>query len=164
MGLDELIQGNESSVSLLIASVCCVMFGYGMILFFATGQTVSTSGNAAIPTAAGHGRLGDDAERRRADRQFVFGPTADALESVTTVIAIQAGLLRWRCDSVDATRGVNDGSGGRRSQLRWSALRFDHRLFLRPFGSFRSIPRDARCAGGRLALQTTGSPDTIKRR
>jgi predicted MFS family arabinose efflux permease len=86
------LTGLARTSSLPIATVCCALFGFGMILFFATGQTLvqlrtpdadrgKVMGVWAMVLSAGV-PLGN----------LVFGPAADEF-GVPIVIAVQAGTI-----------------------------------------------------------------------
>ena len=59
------LAGLAATTVLVVATGSCVMFGYGMILFFATGQIGGPARDGRRRPGKGHGRVGDDAQRRR---------------------------------------------------------------------------------------------------
>lgn len=86
------LAGLSIAPPLPVAAGCCVLFGYGMIMFFATGQTV-----VQLETAdADRGKvMGVWAMMLSAGvplGNLVFGPTADVV-GVTRVIAVQAAMI-----------------------------------------------------------------------
>jgi predicted MFS family arabinose efflux permease len=86
------LAGLSVAPPLPIASACCVLFGYGMILFFATGQTVVQLGTADADRGKVMGVWAMMLSAGVPLGNLVFGPAADVV-GVTRVIAVQAGMI-----------------------------------------------------------------------
>jgi predicted MFS family arabinose efflux permease len=86
------LAGLTATTSLTVAAGCCVLFGYGMILFFATGQTVVQLGTADTDRGKVMGIWAMMLSAGVPLGNLVFGPAADAI-GVRTVIAIQAAAV-----------------------------------------------------------------------
>jgi predicted MFS family arabinose efflux permease len=78
--------------SLPAAAGCCVLFGFGMILFFATGQTVVQLGTADADRGKVMGVWAMVLSAGVPLGNLVFGPAADVW-GVAAVIAVQAGTI-----------------------------------------------------------------------
>jgi MFS family permease len=87
------LAGLSMAPPLPVAAGCCVLFGYGMIVFFATGQTVVQLGTADADRGKVMGVWAMMLSAGVPLGNLVFGPTADYLNSVPTVIAVQAGMI-----------------------------------------------------------------------
>jgi predicted MFS family arabinose efflux permease len=75
-----------------VAIFCCVVFGYGMIVFFATGQSAVQLGTSDADRGKVMGVWAMMLSAGVPLGNLVFGPAADIV-GVTTVIAIQAGAI-----------------------------------------------------------------------
>jgi predicted MFS family arabinose efflux permease len=86
--------GLWASSSLPISTACCVLFGYGMILFFVTGQSVVQLGTSDADRGKVMGIWAMMLSAGVPLGNLVLGPAAD-LEfiGVKGVIAIQAGAI-----------------------------------------------------------------------
>jgi predicted MFS family arabinose efflux permease len=80
------------SRSLPVAAGCCVLFGFGMILFFATGQTVVQLGTADADRGKVMGVWAMMLSAGVPLGNLAFGPAAD-LFTVPPVVAVQAGTI-----------------------------------------------------------------------
>jgi predicted MFS family arabinose efflux permease len=78
--------------SLSVAAGCCVLFGFGMILFFATGQTVVQLGTADADRGKVMGVWAMMLSAGVPLGNLVFGPAADVF-AVPPVVAVQAGTI-----------------------------------------------------------------------
>lgn len=78
--------------SLPAAIGCCVLFGFGMILFFATGQTLVQLGTADADRGKVMGVWAMVLSAGVPLGNLVFGPAADVF-GVPAVIAVQAGTI-----------------------------------------------------------------------
>lgn len=78
--------------SLPVATGCCVVFGFGMILFFATGQTLVQLGTADADRGKVMGVWAMVLSAGVPLGNLVFGPAADVF-GVPAVIAVQAGTI-----------------------------------------------------------------------
>jgi predicted MFS family arabinose efflux permease len=78
--------------SLRLATGCCALFGFGMILFFATGQTVVQLGIGDADRGKVMGVWAMVLSAGVPIGNLVFGPAADAF-SEPVVIAVQAGII-----------------------------------------------------------------------
>jgi predicted MFS family arabinose efflux permease len=78
--------------SLHVATGCCVLFGFGMILFFATGQTVVQLGIGDADRGKVMGVWAMVLSAGVPIGNLVFGPAAD-LFTESAVIAVQAGIM-----------------------------------------------------------------------
>ena len=85
--------GLAAAGNLSVAMGCCAAFGFGMILFFATAQSVVQLGTADADRGKVMGIWAMMLSAGVPMGSLVFGPAADAVQSVRTVIAIQAGIL-----------------------------------------------------------------------
>ena len=74
------------------ATGCCVLFGFGMILFFATGQTLVQLGTADADRGKVMGVWAMVLSAGVPLGNLVFGPAADEF-GVPAVIAVQAGTI-----------------------------------------------------------------------
>jgi predicted MFS family arabinose efflux permease len=84
--------GLSLTLSLTMASVCAVIFGCGMILFFATGQSVVQLGTADADRGKVMGIWAMMLSAGVPLGNLVFGPAADEF-GVTKVIVVQAGVI-----------------------------------------------------------------------
>lgn len=75
-----------------VAAGCCAVFGYGMILFFATGQTAVQIGTADADRGKVMGVWAMTMSAGVPLGNLVFGPAADYF-GTTRVIAVQAGAI-----------------------------------------------------------------------
>jgi predicted MFS family arabinose efflux permease len=87
------LAGLSVAPPLPVAAVCCALFGYGMIVFFATGQTVVQLGTADADRGKVMGVWAMMLSAGVPLGNLVFGPMADYLKSVPTVIAVQAAMV-----------------------------------------------------------------------
>jgi predicted MFS family arabinose efflux permease len=78
--------------SLPVAAGCCVLFGFGMILFFATGQTVVQLGTADADRGKVMGVWAMMLSAGVPLGNLVFGPAADMF-TVPPVVAVQAAAI-----------------------------------------------------------------------
>ena len=78
--------------SLPLAAGCCVVFGFGMILFFATGQALVQLGTADVDRGKVMGVWAMVLSAGVPFGNLVFGPAADVF-SVPEVVAVQAGTI-----------------------------------------------------------------------
>jgi predicted MFS family arabinose efflux permease len=86
------LAGLSVTPPLPVAAGCCVLFGYGMILFFATGQTVVQLGTADADRGKVMGVWAMMLSAGVPLGNLVFGPAADVV-GVTRVIAVQAAMI-----------------------------------------------------------------------
>lgn len=86
------LAGISQSTHLAAASAWCLLFGFGMILFFATGQSAVQLGTADGDRGKVMGIWAMMLSAGVPMGNLVFGPAADAY-GVTTVIAIQAVVM-----------------------------------------------------------------------
>jgi predicted MFS family arabinose efflux permease len=85
------LAGLTRADSLPIASLCCGLFGYGMILFLATGQAVVQLGADDAHRGKVMGLWATMLSGGAPIGNLVFGPAADEW-GVKTMIAIEAGM------------------------------------------------------------------------
>jgi MFS family permease len=85
--------GLSGAGNLAVATGCCAAFGFGMILFFATAQSVVQLGTADADRGKVMGIWAMMLSAGVPMGNLVFGPAADAVQSVRPVIAVQAGIL-----------------------------------------------------------------------
>jgi predicted MFS family arabinose efflux permease len=86
------LTGLSLTRSLSVAAACCVLFGFGMILFFATGQTVVQLGTADADRGKVMGVWAMMLSAGVPLGNLVFGPAADVF-TVPPVVAVQAGTI-----------------------------------------------------------------------
>ena len=86
------LTGLSAVRSLPLAAACCVLFGFGMILFFATGQTLVQLGTADNDRGKVMGVWAMVLSAGVPLGNLVFGPAAD-LFGVPAVIGVQAGMI-----------------------------------------------------------------------
>jgi predicted MFS family arabinose efflux permease len=86
------LAGLSVTRSLPVAAGCCVLFGFGMILFFATGQTVVQLGTADADRGKVMGVWAMMLSAGVPLGNLVFGPAADVF-TVPPVLAVQAGVI-----------------------------------------------------------------------
>jgi predicted MFS family arabinose efflux permease len=86
------LAGLVLTTRLTVAIACCVLFGYGMILFFATGQTAVQLGTADADRGKVMGVWAMMLSAGVPLGNLVFGPAADVV-GITRVIAVQAGVM-----------------------------------------------------------------------
>jgi len=86
------LAGMSRAVELWQASLCCGLFGYGMILFFATGQGIVQLGAADRHRGKIMGFWAMLLSGGAPVGNLLFGPAADAW-GVTTMIAVQAACM-----------------------------------------------------------------------
>ena len=86
------LTGISLTRSLPVAAGCCVLFGFGMILFFATGQTVVQLGTADADRGKVMGVWAMMLSAGVPLGNLVFGPAADVF-TVPPVVAVQAGTV-----------------------------------------------------------------------
>ena len=84
--------GLWASAALPISTACCVLFGYGMILFFVTGQSVVQLGTGDADRGKVMGIWAMMLSAGVPLGNLVLGPAADVL-GVKTVIAIQSATI-----------------------------------------------------------------------
>jgi predicted MFS family arabinose efflux permease len=84
--------GMSLTSNLRVASGCCVLFGFGMILFFATGQTVVQLGIADADRGKVMGVWAMVLSAGVPLGNLLFGPAAD-LFTESAVIAVQAAII-----------------------------------------------------------------------
>lgn len=84
--------GIWGTTALPVASVCCVFFGYGMILFFATGQSVVQLGTVDADRGKVMGIWAMMLSAGVPLGNLVLGPAADVF-GVKVVIVIQSGAI-----------------------------------------------------------------------
>lgn len=80
------------TTSLLLSSACCFVFGFGMIVFFATGQSAVQLGTANADRGKVMGVWAMMLSAGVPLGNIAFGPAADAF-GVTSVIAVQACFI-----------------------------------------------------------------------
>ena len=98
------LAGLVLTTRLTVAIACCVLFGYGMILFFATGQTAVQLGTADADRGKVMGVWAMMLSAGVPLGNLVFGPAADAV-GITRVIAVQAGIMAVAAGVLDRPTG-----------------------------------------------------------
>lgn len=86
------LTGLSAVRSLPLATACCILFGFGMILFFATGQTLVQLGTADADRGKVMGVWAMVLSAGVPLGNLVFGPLADVF-GVPAVIVIQAATI-----------------------------------------------------------------------
>jgi len=84
--------GVWGTTALPVAAVCCVMFGFGMILFFATGQSVVQLGTSDADRGKVMGIWAMMLSAGVPLGNLVLGPAADVF-GVKTIIAVQSAAV-----------------------------------------------------------------------